>query len=167
MPLSKRDNDILTLASKGETADTIAVKLGASAERVVQEIERLTKSLDWLSEAQKYVLLRHKLWTFVNEMEKATQDQGYDSKVAEAYLRGLESAINQVDRARDRLGNDMDRVERAQAGVLMDVVEKAFYASMGQLRVSFRDAPYKELEDAMRENLVWIAAEMDAREGMQ
>lgn len=164
MPLSKRDNDLMSLSSKGETPDAIALKMGTSPERVVQEIDRLTKSLDWLSEAQKYVLLRHKLWTFVNDMEKATRDKGYDPKVAEAYLKGLESAINQVDRARDRLGDDMDRVERAQAGVLMDVVEKAFYASMGQLRAKFPDAPYKELEDAMRENLVWVAAEYDARE---
>ena len=161
--LSIRDKRVLALASEGRTAEEIGAELGGMpAVRVAQILDDLTNSLDWMSLPQRYILLETKLTKLTADLDKATRDSGFDSDLAKIYLASLQAALEQVDKARERASADMEVVTNAQAKVLMSIVEKAFYATLGALKERYPELPAEELEAEMRENLVWVAAEVDA-----
>jgi DNA-binding CsgD family transcriptional regulator len=161
MTLSKRDRDILRMVGEGQTAEEIAAKWGTSPARVAVLVDDITKSLDWLSEAQKFVLLNNKLWRLIADLEEATKDSGFDPKQAEVYLK---SSIGVVERASTKLGDEVSKVEAAQARVFMEIIEKSLYHALGKLSVQFPELPQAAIEDEFRESLVWVAAEFDARD---
>lgn len=164
MSLSKRDRDVLKLVGEGKTAEEIAATWGTSPAKIVTEVDRLTSSLDWLSNAQRFTLLMDKLWRLISDLEVAARDSGFDAKVSETYLKAIESAMGSIERATSSLGDEVERVEAFQAKVFMKIIEKAFYATVGSLKERYKDLPVEELEYAMRENIVWVAAEFDAEE---
>ena len=135
---------------------------GIPAVRVVSELDRLTSDLDWMTLPQRYILLETKLTKLTADLDKATKDSGFDPDLAKIYLASLQAALEQVDKARERASADMEVVTNAQAKVLMSIVEKAFYATLGALKERYPELPAEELEAEMRENLVWVAAEVDA-----
>jgi hypothetical protein len=110
------------------------------------------------------VLLNNKLWRLIADLEEATKDSGFDPKQAEVYLKSLESAIGVVERASTKLGDEVSKVEAAQARVFMEIIEKSLYHALGKLSVQFPELPQAAIEDEFRESLVWVAAEFDARD---
>jgi hypothetical protein len=62
------------------------------------------------------------------------------------------------------VGDEVSKVEAAQARVFMEIIEKSLYHALGKLSVQFPELPQAAIEDEFRESLVWVAAEFDARE---
>lgn len=164
--LSLRDDQILTLAYKGLPAADIAAEVHASPEVIVQEIDRLTKSLDWLDELQKYRLTFHGLQSLLGKL-KDRAESGQDAQQTKNYLDGIRLVFEQIEKQRLQVDADIDRVQAAQARVLMDIVDRAFYYTLGKLdkRLEGSGIPRSEVEDTFRLALMTIAAEMDEQDG--
>lgn len=164
--LSLRDNQILTLAYKGVPAADIAVEVHASPEVVVREIDRLTKSLDWLDDLQKYRLTFHGLQALLGKL-KDRAESGQDAQQTRNYLDAIRLVFEQLETQRQKVDADFDRVQVAQAKVLMDIVDRAFYFTLGKLdkRLEGSGIPRSEVEDTFRVALMTIAAELDDEDG--
>jgi hypothetical protein len=162
--LNLRERTILDMAGKGHSAVDIAEKYSTSPEQIVMELDRLTKTVDWLSEAQKTKLLSHKLWKLVGDLEKAAEQSGFDPKRAEVLLKAIEAAMGQIERAQDRVGDNIERVEAAQARVFMEIIEKSLYHALGRLSKTFPELPREQIEDEFKESLLLVSMEYDAQE---
>jgi len=159
--LSLRDSKILTMATRGATAEQIGSELGIPAVRVVGEIDRLTKSLDWLSEIQRLKLATNALWSLLGEI-KDLAESGHDEKMTKNYLDALKIAFDQIERQRDRADADIERVQNAQARVFVQIIENSFYHAIGVLATKFPDLPQEAIEGQFRESLQIVSAEYDS-----
>ncbi|UXO93922.1 hypothetical protein Pan2_103 [Pseudanabaena phage Pan2] len=160
--LSLRDNTILSMAYKGATAEDIAAELQVSPERVVMELNRLTGSIDWLSDLQQYRLTFHGLQSLVGNLRELAES-GQDPHITKAYLDAIRLVFEQLEAQRARVDADIERVEAAQARKLMEIVDRSFYLTLGKLeaRLEGSGIPRAEIEDAFRASLMVIAAEYD------
>jgi len=160
--LSLRDKAILDGAARGKTAEEISQELQVPAARVVQELDRLTKTVDWLDEAQRWKLLTHNLWQLMGKL-KDLAESGADALITKGYLDTIRLAFEQVEKQRELAQLDLDKVNEAQAKVLMDIVERAFYATLGQLSERYPNVENSEIEAAFKDNLVMVAADFDSK----
>lgn len=161
--LSLRDRMILDGAARGKTAEEISQDLQIPAARVTQEIDRLTKTVDWLDEAQRWKLLTHNLWQLMGKL-KDLAESGADALITKGYLDTIRLAFEQVEKQRELAQLDLDKVNEAQARVLMDIVERAFYATLGQLSERYPNVQNLEIEAAFKDNLVLVAADFDSKD---
>lgn len=163
--LSLRDSTILTLAYKGATAEQIGAELQVSPERVAIELNRLTGSIDWLSDLQQYRLTFHGLQSLVGNLRELAES-GQDAHITKAYLEAIRLVFEQLEAQRARVDADIERVEAAQARKLLEIVDRSFYHALGKLEATFRDAgvPREAIEQAFQDSIVMIAAEYDERE---
>lgn len=164
--LSLRDDKILSLAYKGLTAEDIAAEVNAPVETIVREIDRLTGSLDWLDDLQKYRLTFHGLQALLGKL-KDRAESGQDAQQTKNYLDAIRLTFEQLEQQRQKVDADIDRVQVAQAKVLMDIVDRAFYFTLGKLdkRLEGSGIPRSEVEDTFRGALMTIAAELDDQDG--
>lgn len=164
--LSIRDKRILDLAFKGLTIAEIADEVHTTEASVALEIDRLTGSLDWLSELQVYRLSFHALQGLLGKL-KDRAESGQDAHQTKNYLDAIRLVFEQLEKQRAQVDADIDRVQAAQAKVLMDIVDRAFYYTLGKLekRLEESGVPRAEVEDTFRGALVAIAAELDAEDG--
>lgn len=163
--LSIRDKRVLQLASSGKTAEEIGAELGGmSPARVVQLIDELTSSMDWLTIQQRFVLLNHKLWKLTSDLEAATERSGFDPDTSKTYLDAIKTTLEQVEKAEARIKGDMETVQAAYARELVGIVEKSFYVTLDRLEKKLPDIPRAEIESEFADALVWVSADIDARE---
>lgn len=164
--LSIRDNKILTLAYRGHTAAEIAAEVHAPEATVVFELDRLTGSLDWLTDLQKYRLTFHGLQALMGKL-KERAESGQDAQQTKNYLDAIRLTFEQLEAQRARVDADIDRVQAAQAKVLMDIVDRAFYYTLGKLEKKLEGSGIarSEVEDTFRGALMAIAAELDEQDG--
>jgi hypothetical protein len=164
--LSLRDQKVLDLAYKGYTAEEIAAEVHAPPETVVRELDRLTGSLDWLTDLQRMKLLTHGVQSLLGAL-KEKAESGHDALITTAYINAIKLAFDQLERQSAKIDADIERVQAAQARVLVDIVDRAFYFTLGKLekRLEGSGIPRAEVEDTFRGALVAIAAELDAEDG--
>jgi len=155
--LSLRDKTILDMAAKGRTADDIAVQLQVPAARVVQEIDRLTKTVDWLDESQRYKLLTHNLWSLMGKL-KDVAESGSDAILTKGYLDTIRLAFEQVEKQRELAEFDLDRVNVAQSKALLQIVNLSFYATLEQLQGLFPAVPVEQVEAMFKDSLLAVSA---------
>jgi hypothetical protein len=155
--LSLRDKTILDFAARGKTAEDIAVQLQVPAARVVQEIDRLTNTVDWLDETQRYKLLTHNLWSLMGKL-KDVAESGVDPILTKGYLDTIRLAFEQVEKQRELAEFDLDRVNVAQAKALMQIVNLSFYATLEQLQGLFPGVPVEQVEAQFKDNLLAVSA---------
>ena len=163
--LSLRDSSILTMAYRGMTAEEIGAELQVTPERISLEIDRLTKTVDWLSDLQKYKLAMHGLQSLIGALrEKA--ESGNAPHLVKAYLDGLKMVFEQIAAQSAKVDGDIERVQNAQARKLLEIVDRSFYHALGKLEATFRDAgvPREAIEQAFQDSIVMIAAEYDERD---
>lgn len=158
--LSLRDKAILDGAARGKTAEEISQELQVPAARVVQELDRLTKTVDWLDEAQRWKLLTHNLWQLMGKL-KDLAESGADALITKGYLDTIRLAFEQVEKQRELAQLDLDKVNEAQAKALMKIVSLSFYATLEQLQAMYPDQSAEAIEARFRDNLVLVAAEFD------
>ncbi len=158
--LSLRDKAIIDGAARGKTAEEIAEELQVPAARIVQELDRLTKTIDWLSETQRWKLLTHSLWQLLGKL-KDLAESGADALITKGYLDTIRLAFEQVEKQRELAQLDLDKVNEAQAKALMKIVSLSFYATLEQLQTMYPDQSAEEIEARFRDNLVLVAAEFD------
>ena len=163
--LSLRDSKILTMATRGATAEQIGSELGIPAVRVVGEIDRLTKSLDWLSEMQEMALTMRALKALAGNLQELAES-GHDDKQTRNYLDSLRLIFERLDKLQERAGSDIERVQNAQARVFVDMIERSFFHAMGALSQRFPDADRKALEEQFRESLMIVSAEYEQEDGV-
>jgi len=161
--LSLRDKTILDFAARGKTAEDIAVQLQVPAARVVQEMNRLTDTLDWLSELQELKLAMLSLKTLVGSL-KGVAESGGDDKQTKNYIDALRLLFERLDRRSEQVDADLDRVNNAQAKKMVEIVEKSLYHSLGVLAERFPDLPSVEIEEQFRDSLMVVSAQYDADE---
>jgi len=159
--LSLRDKTILDMAARGKTAEDIAVQLQVPAARVVQEMNRLTDTLDWLSELQELKLAMLSLKTLVGSL-KGVAESGGDDKQTKNYIDALRLLFERLDRRSEQVDADIDRVNVAQAREMVLIVEKSLYHSLGVLSERFVDLPMAEIEQQFRESLLIVSADYDS-----
>lgn len=159
--LSLRDSRIIELATKGYTAEQIGAELSIPPIRVVAEVDRLTKSMDWLTELQRLKLATRALWSLIGEI-KDLAESGNDEKMTKNYLEALKIAFDQVDRQRQIAGADIERVEAAHARVFVEIIEKSFYHALGTLTAKMPDLPKDIIEEQFKESLSIVAADYDS-----
>lgn len=160
--LTLRDRTILQMAYKGASADEIGAELQVAPERVALELDRITKSVDWLSDLQRYKLTMSGLQSLIGNLrEKA--EAGQDPHLVKAYLDALRLTFDQLALQSEKVQNDIERVEAAQARKLMEIVDRSFYLTLGKLeaRLEGSGIPRAEIEDAFRASLMVVAAEYD------
>jgi len=163
--LSLRDKKILDMAASGKTAEEIGAELGGmSPARVAQVVDDLTRSMDWLSTQQQFLMLQRRLWKLTADLEQAVERSGQDPDVSKIYLESIKTTLEQVEKAELRIRGDMETVQAAYARELMGIVEKSFYVTLDRLERRMPDIPRAELEAEFADALVWTAAEIDARE---
>jgi len=159
--LSLRDKTILDMAARGKTAEDIAVQLQVPAARVAQEMNRLTDTLDWLSELQELKLAMLSLKTLVGSL-KGVAESGGDDKQTKNYIDALRLLFERLDRRSEQVDADIDRVNVAQAREMVLIVEKSLYHSLGVLSERFVDLPMAEIEQQFRESLLIVSADYDS-----
>ena len=159
--LSLRDKTILDMAARGKTAEDIAVQLQVPAARVAQEMNRLTDTLDWLSELQELKLAMLSLKTLVGSL-KGVAESGGDDKQTKNYIDALRLLFERLDRRSEQVDADIDRVNVAQAREMVLIVEKSLYHSLGVLSERFVDLPMVEIEQQFRESLLIVSADYDS-----
>jgi len=159
--LSLRDSKILTMATRGATAEQIGSELGIPAVRVVGEIDRLTKSLDWLSEMQEMALTMRALKALAGNLQELAES-GHDDKQTRNYLDSLRLIFERLDKLQERAGSDIERVQNAQARVFVQIIENSFYHAIGVLATKFPDLPQEAIEEQFRESLQIVSAEYDS-----
>jgi len=164
--LSIRDKKLLDLAYRGLSAQDISAEVHAPVEVVTQELDRLTGSLDWLNDLQKYRLTFHGLQALLGKL-KERAESGQDAQQTKNYLDAIRLTFEQLEQQRLRVDADIDRVQAAQAKVLMDIVDRAFYYTLGKLEKKLEGSGIarSEVEDTFRGALMAISAELDAEVG--
>ena len=163
--LSLRDQRILDMASRGKTAEQIASELAVPPARIVQEMDRLTKNVDWMSDLQKYKLQMHNLWRLMGSLQEAAES-GHDSKITQQYIEAMKTAFDQLEKRSAKVDADLDRVNAAQAAKLMEIVEKSFYVTLGRLQERYPEVEAAVVEGLFQESILQVAAEID-NEGEQ
>ncbi len=160
--LSLRDHTILSMAYRGATAEEIGAELQVAPERVVLELNRLTASIDWLSDLQSYKLMFHGLQSLVGALRERAES-GQDAHITKAYLEAIRLVFEQLEVQRAKVENDLERVEGAQARKLMEIVDRSFYLTLGKLeaRLEGSGVPKAEIEAVFRDSLLTIAREYD------
>lgn len=163
--LSLRDQTILSMAYRGATAEEIGSELQVAPERVVLELNRLTASIDWLTDLQSYKLMFHGLQSLVGALRERAES-GQDAHITKAYLEAIRLVFEQLEAQRAKVENDLERVEAAQARKLVEIVDRSFYHALGKLEATFKQAglPRETIEEAFQDSIVMIAAEYDERE---
>ena len=160
--LSRRDQEILKFAGRGETAEQIAARWpGTQPAKVASELDRLLKSQDWLTELQSTKLLLLSLWEFKGALEDWAKSG--DEKQGRLYLQTIIELLNRLEVQRQRVDADIERVNNAQARVFTDIIDRAFYVALDRLE-SKMEFPRQLLEAEFEEAILWVAAEIDAKE---
>jgi len=163
--LSLRDSSILTMAYKGMSAEEIGAELQVAPERITLEIDRLTKSVDWLSDLQRYKLAMHGLQSLLGSLRDKAEG-GNDPHLVKAYLDGLKMVFDQIAAQSAKVDADIEKVQNAQARKLLEIVDRSFYHALGKLEATFKQAglPRETIEEAFQDSIIMIAAEYDERE---
>lgn len=160
--LSLRDQKVLDLAYKGLTAEDIAAEVHAPVEVVVREIDRLTGTLDWLTDLQRMKLLTHGVQSLLGAL-KDKAESGQDALITAAYINAIKLAFDQLERQSAKIDADIERVENAQARVMLEIVEKSAYRALGRLEERFKERGVdpEEVELEFRSALMSTAHEYD------
>ena len=161
--LSLRDSKILTMATRGATAEQIGSELGIPAVRVVGEIDRLTKSLDWLTELQELKLTMAALKSLVGSIQEQAES-GHDDKISKVYVDALRLLFERIDKQSERADLDLEKVSSAHARKFMEIIEKSFYATLATLRERYPSIEGDEIERVFQENVLMVSAEFDRDE---
>jgi hypothetical protein len=162
--LSMRDQKVLDLAYKGLTAEDIAAEVHAPVEVVVRELDRLTGTLDWLTDLQRMKLLTHGVQSLLGAL-KDKAESGQDALITTAYINAIKLAFDQLERQSAKIDADIAVVQNAQAKVLVDIVDRAFYHTLGKLEGRFKEMglPREEIEQVFQQSIMTVAAEIDAQ----
>lgn len=160
--LSMRDQKVLDLAYKGLTAEDIAAEVHAPVEVVVRELDRLTGTLDWLTDLQRMKLLTHGVQSLLGAL-KDKAESGQDALITTAYINAIKLAFDQLERQSAKIDADIERVENAQARVMLEIVEKSAYRALGRLEERFKEhgVDPEEVELEFRSALMSTAHEYD------
>jgi multidrug efflux pump subunit AcrB len=160
--LSLRDDKILTLAYRGQSAEQIAAEVHAPVEVVIREIDRLTSSFDWLNDLQRYKLTFHGLQSLLGKL-KDRAESGQDAQQTKNYLDAIRLVFEQLAQQQAKVDADIERVENAQARVMLEIVEKSAYRALGRLEERFKEYGIdpEEVELEFRSALMSTAHEYD------
>ncbi len=157
-----RDQKVLDLAYKGLTAEDIAAEVHAPVEVVVRELDKLTSTLDWLTDLQRMKLLTHGVQSLLGAL-KEKAESGQDALITTAYINAIKLAFDQLERQSAKIDADIERVENAQARVMLEIVEKSAYRALGRLEERFKAQGIdpEEVELEFRSALMSTAHEYD------
>lgn len=160
--LSRRDQDILKFAGRGESPEAIAARWpGTPPAKIASELDRLLKSQDWLSELQQTKLLILSMWEYKGALEDAAK--AGDEKLGRLYLQTLSELLNRLEVQRQRVDADIERVNSAQAKAFTDIIDRAFYVALDRLEQRM-DIPREELEAEFQDAVLFVAGQIDAQE---
>ena len=160
--LTLRDRTLLQMAYKGASAAEIGAELQVAPERVALELDRITKSVDWLNDLQRYKLAMSGLQSLIGALRDKAES-GADPQLVKSYIDALRLTFEQIEKQAERVDSQIERVEGAQARKLMEIVDRSFYLTLGKLeaRLEGSGLPKAEIEAVFRESLLTIAREYD------
>src|SRR5690606_10776375 len=161
--LSRIDQEILRYAAS-RSPEEISEKFNGAIEPA--RVSALTKELlarrDWLTMAEREVLLIIRLENILNDLEAARESQDYaNAQVQLGYLKELD---NRFDKRRAATQVDLEALYGNQARLML----KAIDIATSYLRGAFRDqVDQAEWDKAIAEGMKLAAAELEKHQAVE
>lgn len=162
--LSARDERLVKFAIKRMSPAEVEIQTGWPAEVVARETRRLLESYDSVyDDRQQLQLMKLVQARHVARLESEAEDGNKDSW--KPLLDGLKNWQSQIENSMKRTDADLEKVNAAQARVLLDIVQSSFDRTLGALKERYPEISVDEIEETFRTHLVAVATEREEREG--
>lgn len=155
-----REEKIIKAMVAGTSPAALAVDTGWDEALITREYHRIASEFDTVMDdrqqlqVNKIVLRRH-----IARLEVEAEEGNKDAwkPLVDAVARQNQ----QIDKSLDRTQEDLEKVNAAQARVLLDIVQSSFDRTLGALKERYPEISVEEVEETFRTHLVAVAAERD------
>lgn len=170
--INKRKTESLEFSSIDETLiryagvkspQEISDLTGIPAEDVLRRIHEVLNSIDILSIEQMRAKMVIMLLGFIAEID-ARRDAAVDrnfAAMANAVGGNISRVLKELEDTEKRTKLDIEAINRRRAHELVEMLEKTYDKSIGELAAMFPQADLPEIETIFRKNLMILAAEYD------
>lgn len=145
------DDNLLTLAANGKSADEMEVATGIPAAQALARVKAMLRDQDAFTLLERKKLLLHSAYKLKAKLEDE-MDISNPLEVSN-YLRVLKTVGDQLDRQGALTEDELDRVTKVQAIKLIQLLTLATEHAKGLLTISAPKADLVQIDNALREGL--------------
>jgi hypothetical protein len=154
------DERLIDLAANNASADQMEKETGIPAAQALARVKQLLREMDVWTMLERKRLLLHSAYRLKAQIEAESIDVT-DSDAISAYLRTLKAIGDMLDRQSNMTDDELDRVTRAQAIKLIQLLTVATEHAKGILAISAPDADMDEIDSALKKGLQIAALEIE------
>jgi hypothetical protein len=154
------DERLIDLAANNASADLMEKETGIPAAQALARVKQLLREFDIWTVLERKRLLLHSAYKLKAQIEAETVDVT-DSDSINAYLRTLKAIGDMLDRQSSMTDDELDRVTKAQAVKLIQLLTVATEHAKGILALSAPEADLAQIDEALKSGLQIAALEIE------
>lgn len=148
--LTLLDDALLRAAANGKSGEEMASLYPVSAAQAIVRVKDILVSRDPWTQIEKKQLLLHSAYGLKSQLEEVLENNAFDVKNAEAYIKLLKTVGEILDKQGSISQNELETVTRVQAQALVHLIEAGYDRARKLLAEEYPDVDLHRIDEAFQ-----------------